>query len=639
MDRILVALEGGEPAYLIGGAVRDLLRGESTRDVDVVVEGSARAAAQALGAQLGVEPELHERFDTATVRTPEARVDLAASRRERYPLPGALPEVEHDAPIEDDLGRRDFSVNAMAAPLEPTRRGELLDPHRGRDDLEAGLIRVLHKKSFVDDPTRLLRAVRYEARLGFAMEPEAEALARAAIADRVSDTVSSSRLGAEVLLLLEEERMDAALTRLSDLGLDRALDPALAPDPALAARARRAASATGAAPVLAALAALVAAAPDALDGWLGGLGLRAGERDRVARAARSAPNLARELGGDRPLSASALDDLLRPEPAEALALAVALGAPTDEIDRYTGTVRRVGLSIDGNDLVAAGLKPSPALGRALAETLRRKLDGEVSGRDDELRMALGAGAWGGGGAMSAPGPIEVDLPGARVAFTTRLGGVSEGPYRSLNLGVLTDDEPGRVAENRVSRRRRRRARAGRGGHGPPGPRGGSRGVDAPPRSGGFARLPARRSRRSTATLTDLTGIGLLVLGADCMPVALAAPGRVAMLHCGWRGLAAGIVETRPRSLRRAPGRGARPRDRALLLRGRPRGAGRVRRARRRGDGPYARHPGRGPHKLAAAGVTRIEDVDLCTSCREDLFFSHRRDAGVTGRQAGLVWRT
>ena len=129
-------------------------------------------------------------------------------------------------------------------------------------------------------------------------------------------------------------------------------------------------------------------APDALDGWLESLGLRAGERDRVGRAARSAPGLARELDGGRPLSASALDDLLGPEPPEALALAVALGAPADEIDRYTGTVSRVALSIDGNDLVAAGLEPSPALGRALAETLRRKLDGEVSGRNDELRLAL-----------------------------------------------------------------------------------------------------------------------------------------------------------------------------------------------------------------------------------------------------------
>jgi len=387
MDQILPVLEGSDPAYLVGGAVRDLLRGESTKDIDVVVEGAVDTAARALAARLGGELEVHERFGTATIRTQRVSIDLAASRRERYPRPGALPEVE-PAPIDEDLGRRDFSVNAMAACLGEPRRGDLLDLHGGREDIEAGLVRILHPRSFVDDPTRLLRAARYEARLGFRMDSDTEALARAAVTDRVSDTVSASRLGAELLLLLGEERLEQALARLSDLGFDRALEPALGVDAALASGAALAASATGAVPALAALAALLVAAPGALAGWLDSLGLPAAERGRVAQAARSAPALARALRDGGSLAPSALRDLLAPEPPEALALAVALGAHAQTIARYTDTLQLVRLSIDGDDLLAAGVKSSPALGRALAETLRRKLDGEVSGREDELRVAV-----------------------------------------------------------------------------------------------------------------------------------------------------------------------------------------------------------------------------------------------------------
>ena len=387
MGRVLPVLEGGAPAYLVGGAVRDLLRGEVTKDMDIAVEGPADATARALAARLGGEVECHERFGTAAVRAHGLSLDLASARRESYPRPGALPEVER-APIEEDLARRDFSINAMAGPLDAARRGELLDLHGGRGDLEAGVIRVLHPGSFADDPTRLLRAVRYEARLGFAMDFATEALAREAVADRVFDTVSGNRLGAELLLLLAEERLEAAIARLVELGLDHPLG--LEVDSELAARAARAASTTGATPALAALAAMVPDAPAAPPDRLDDLGLSADERGRVARAAGSAPSLVAALGeGEgRSLPASALRELLAPEPPEALALALALGAPSAPIARYVEGLRSMRLTIGGDDLLAAGVEPSPALGRALEETLRRKLDGEVAGREEELRVAL-----------------------------------------------------------------------------------------------------------------------------------------------------------------------------------------------------------------------------------------------------------
>ena len=243
--------------------------------------------------------------------------------------------------------------------------------------------------------------------------------------------------------------------------------------------------------------------------------------------------------------------------------------------------------------------------------------------------------------MSAPVPIALDLPGARVAFSTRTGGVSEGPYRSLNLGILTDDDRGRVEENRD-----RLARAvglapaaivqGRQVHGielAEWPRGHA--IDG----GGRRRVEPGSLPNVDGHLTDVPGLGLLVLAADCLPVALAAPGRAAMIHCGWRGLAAGIVETvlarfdAPPAAAIGPGVGRccyEVGDEVLAAFGVDDGVAVGRRLDLRA---VARH------RLEASGVSRLEDVDECTSCRPDLFFSHRRDRGVTGRQGGLVWLT
>lgn len=387
MDRVLPSLDGLAPSYLVGGAVRDLLRGSRSVDLDIALEGDAHHAARELAERLGGETRIHERFGTATVRAGTFSLDLATTRRERYRRPGALPEVE-PAPLEQDLGRRDFTVNAMAIALAREERGRLHDPYAGRADLDAGVIRVLHRHSFVDDPTRLLRAVRYEARLGFALDRDTEALARAGAADRVSDTVSGKRMGAELLQMLVEEPLRAALARLVELGLDRALDPALAVDPDLAAAAAQATPDVGADRALTALAALIAAAVDALRPWLESLDLGAERRDRVLHAARSAQSIAAALIAEPSPPDSELRRRLVADPPETLALALALGAPREPISRYLDTVHAARLDIGGDDLVAAGVEPSPALGRALAETLRRKLDGEVSGREQELRLAL-----------------------------------------------------------------------------------------------------------------------------------------------------------------------------------------------------------------------------------------------------------
>jgi purine-nucleoside/S-methyl-5'-thioadenosine phosphorylase / adenosine deaminase len=234
---------------------------------------------------------------------------------------------------------------------------------------------------------------------------------------------------------------------------------------------------------------------------------------------------------------------------------------------------------------------------------------------------------------------EIPLPGARAFFSTRQGGVSEGPYESLNLGILTDDVPERVAENR----RRVAASAGLGPddvamgwqvHGTD-----IREWDAAPERpwAGYAH-PGDELPRVDGHLTSAPGVGLLVLVADCLPVALAGDGRAAMLHCGWRGLAGGILERALESFDTPPAAAVGPGigpccyevGEEVLERFRDLdwvASGRMLDLRAIAD-----------HKLRAAGVDSVEHVEHCTSCREDLYFSHRRDGGVTGRQAGLVVR-
>ena len=386
MDRLLPALEGLEPAYLVGGAVRDLVRGAVPNDIDIAVEGDARSVGRAVAERLGSDAREYERFGTATVVTPGTSYNFATTRQEAYDSPGDLPRVS-PAALPDDLRRRDFSINAMAVGLTGDDLGHLYDPTGGMADMEARLVRVLHDRSFLDDPTRLLRAVRYAVRLGFALDPETERLAREAVAADALSTVSGARIRDELMDLLGELDAPAAIKRLRELEIHTGLHPELDPDPDLLASASLGAVAIGADRGIAALAALIEEAPEKLDLWLADLHLPAEERDAAARAARVAPRLAAALR-EREHSPSELRGLLGGEPPEALALALALRAPSEPILRWVSELRPVALEISGADLLAEGVPQGPAVGRALDETLNRKLDGLVSGRDAELETAL-----------------------------------------------------------------------------------------------------------------------------------------------------------------------------------------------------------------------------------------------------------
>lgn len=383
MEELLKATSGLRPLYLVGGAVRDLLLGAQIVDIDLAVEGDGPRTARELAARLGGDVIPHDRFGTATVRTPTLEFDIASTRSEIYETPGALPTVT-PADLETDLRRRDFGINAMATALQGDELGHLLDPYGGLTDLDTRVIRILHDRSFIDDPTRLLRAIRYEVRLDFKLDEPTEELAREAVRRAAPATVSGQRIRDELLDLLGEHAAPRGVERMVELGLLEALDPGLNGDPELVASAKLGAGETNADPALSALAAL--ASPEPPVEWIDSLGLRADERDAVVRAGQKAPQLAKMVRADLP--SSAIHSLLHCEHPETLALTLAYGAPGGPILRYLADLQGIQLEITGRDLLAAGVPESPMVGLALEETLRRKLDGEIEGRDEELRYAL-----------------------------------------------------------------------------------------------------------------------------------------------------------------------------------------------------------------------------------------------------------
>ncbi len=234
---IALARQRGAQMYLVGGSVRDLLLRRPHVDLDIAVEGEAIALAQEVAEQQSGRLTVHEKFGTASVELAASRVDLAQTRAESYERPGALPTVR-PAGIDEDLRRRDFSVNAMALRLTPPAAGELLDPFEGRDDLGRRLIRVLHDGSFRDDATRMLRAVRYEARLDFRLEEETERLLRRDLG--YLDTISGARIWAELSAMFYEDRLSRIVARAQELGMPAAIYPYFQLDEATQAAFQRA---------------------------------------------------------------------------------------------------------------------------------------------------------------------------------------------------------------------------------------------------------------------------------------------------------------------------------------------------------------------------------------------------------------
>ncbi len=398
-----LADERGVSLYLVGGVVRDLLLGHATLDLDLTVEGDGVAFARLVADRYRAGLAVFERFATARLVFPDGlKMDIATTRRESYALPGVLPTVQ-PASIEEDLYRRDFTINAIALQLNPGQFGRLLDAYGGQRDLRARTIRVLHAGSFQDDPTRIFRAIRFEQRLGFRLERKTSRLLAQAASTNLIQQLSGPRLQNEILLLLGERNPVRVMARLSQLRLLRFLHRRLS----YTTNVKR----------------VVTAVPKALAWWT--RRFQDGEIDKrivyfMALSSESSPAvmatmirrlaLSREqarkvsAGGtlvDRVLKRLLEEGIVRPSqvyrllvnlPDETLVLALAKQMSLQQAAILSGLKgqlvaymknRTSKTALTGRDLQSMGLQPGPQYGTILGKLLDARIDGTITTEAEE----------------------------------------------------------------------------------------------------------------------------------------------------------------------------------------------------------------------------------------------------------------
>jgi tRNA nucleotidyltransferase (CCA-adding enzyme) len=389
--------ESGYRAYLVGGIVRDLMLGRENVDLDVAIEGDAERLARSFAKKTGSRMRAPTRFGTCKIESKAyGTLDIAATRGESYRTSGALPDVVPERIVED-LGRRDFSINAMALSLNPGSYGRLLDPLNGSEDLAEGKLRVLHPGSFSDDPTRMLRGIRFAARYGFTFERDTLRLFRDAVGGGFLNRISGKRVFTELKILCKEQEAARALMLLRRHRLLEVVDPALGWDNLRLKHARL---------MGAALAAFDDAGAGAgLEEWqswfavfFAGIGRHKCDRlvkrfnlpkDLRTVCAWTAAEMERTLAKLRKLDASRaykVTRLLRAVPPEGLVHLYLAGNRRERvlILKYIGDWMHMRPALTGGQLVDLGVAKGPQVGRMLETILRLKLSGKIHTRTDEV---------------------------------------------------------------------------------------------------------------------------------------------------------------------------------------------------------------------------------------------------------------
>jgi len=384
-------------AWLVGGSVRDLLLGREHDDLDIVVEGDGLAVAQRISRAVDGDLTRHHAFQTATVGTPQGhRLDVATARSEDYPRAGQLPRVAPGS-LGDDLERRDFTINAMAISLGEDW-GAFVDPLGGRADLEAGRVRVMHSRSFADDPTRILRALRFALRFGYAIEEQTHGWLREAVSGGYLEEVSGDRVRKEIRLMFSEAPVEGP-RRLREEAVLEGVHEGLTADTERLERLCMLLDWYGALPddrrvrpaspwvlVLTTCAASLAQQ----DRWELVRRLRLSREERAPLLDAGAPwrRVRGVLDGEAPDSrmAAALDGLAD----GALLVAAALdpgGRPTaDDIRRYLVELRGIAPALSGRDLQELGVPQGPLVGDYLERLRAARRDGEAADAADERRL-------------------------------------------------------------------------------------------------------------------------------------------------------------------------------------------------------------------------------------------------------------
>ncbi len=382
-----VAVSQGKSLYLVGGVVRDLLLGRANLDLDLVVEGDAINLAQRLADITHGNIITHPRFQTAKLRWDKWSVDLATARSETYDRPGALPRVKPGS-LANDLFRRDFTINTMAIELIPSRYGQLIDPFRGRNDLEHKLIRILHERSFIDDSTRIWRGLRYEQRLDFQLEPDTLKLLKRDTP--MLDTISGDRIRHELELILKEEFPEKILCRAEELKVLPKLHPSLKGDDWLAEKFGQARFSNLPLPGLY----LALLAYRLTDEENEKLISRLRLPKSLAQTLRHTNSLKAKLGSlaDPELAPSRIYHLLHDYSQPAIiANSLAADSPVahQHILLFLNKLRYVKPSLTGNDLLKMGIAPGPQIKEILQRLLEARLDGKVKSKKGEVEMVRG----------------------------------------------------------------------------------------------------------------------------------------------------------------------------------------------------------------------------------------------------------
>ncbi len=390
LDVVLrLAEEEKRTLYLVGGGVRDLVLGRGQVDIDLVGEGAMPSLAEKAALALAGRWVEHRAFGTVALEGRDFRLDLAMARAERYARPGALPKVR-PASIGEDLARRDFSINAMALALCGRQRGQLLDPFDGMGDIARRLVRVLHDGSFIDDATRILRAVRYETRFSFGIEEKTLALLKRDLP--YLDTISGARLRHELLRLLAEDEPEKGLLRCQELGVLAAIHKALRFDDELAVGFRRARQAGQAPPQ-----------PELYLGLLGtrlspanaeAVAVRFAFSKRQRQALKGAAQLAHLLPwlSQAHVRPSQVVERLDPYPlpaVEAWALVASQSPAAKRLGHYLREWRYVKPSLDGRALERLGIVQGRGMGDLLRLLKGARLDGQARSRQEEVELVRG----------------------------------------------------------------------------------------------------------------------------------------------------------------------------------------------------------------------------------------------------------
>ena len=377
----------GVQLFLVGGTVRDMLMGRGMVDLDLSLVGGTPLSVSGVAGELGGEVIAHSQFGTARVQVGDILVDLAMARKESYAHPGALPAVSPGT-IGEDLARRDFTVNAMAISLAPGSRGDLIDPLDGRGDIQRGLIKVLHPRSFEDDGTRILRAIRYRQRLQFQFECETERLIRQNLS--FLDTISGERIRHELQRILQEDQAASMLALAQELAILPAIYLPLALDDFALGRLQEVQVEPTIDNDLLFLTALASSIPtEKLPGFADRLNMDARWAKVVkdvgsiqdARAALMTPDLKR----------SRLHNVLRhldPAAVKGYALVTREAVVVGNLQLYARELRYEKPLLNGDDLIELGVPQGPMVGELLDGIFSARLDGFVATREDEVDFIL-----------------------------------------------------------------------------------------------------------------------------------------------------------------------------------------------------------------------------------------------------------